>query len=341
MYKQKKSICFQFLTIIALLLVALTFSNILSADTIMNKNDQHFTLKNFDELFTGNPVDIEKNMTALLPEAESREDKSIYLQILSQIALAQAMQQNFDLAHKTLDMADGILEPRYELAQIRLLLERGRVYHQSGNTDKALPLFIKSYEKAKLNKDFDFHTVNAAHMVAIVANDVDDKIKWNKLAIALAEKTHDERCQTWLGAIHNNLAQNYIEAENYSEALESFKKCKAYAEKRGDPIVIRGASWGIARSLRSLNQLEKALEIQKGLLIQYEDISNNNSLPIELVRTGRGLVYEELAEIYLAQNNKEQSKKYSLLAYDDLSQDPWMEKLYPERLGRMKELSNL
>ena len=60
---------------------------------------------------------------------------------------------------------------------------------KSGNTDKALPPLIKSYELAKLNADFNFHTVNAAHMVAIVANDVDDKIKWNKIAISLAEKT--------------------------------------------------------------------------------------------------------------------------------------------------------
>lgn len=325
---------------IAILFLSVTFNYSL-ADTYMTEKKHPTTLDDFDELFTGNPVDIVKNMTALLPSAEKRDDKSIYLQILSQIALAQAMQKNFDLAHQTLDKANVLLEPRYELAQIRLLLERGRVYHQSGNTDKALPLFIESYEKAKLNKDFDFHTVNAAHMVAIVANDVDDKIKWNKVAIALAEKTDDKRCQTWLGPIHNNLAQNYIEAEKYTEALESFKKCKNYAEERGDPIVIRGASWGIARSLRSLNQLEKALEVQKDLLIQYEDISRKNSLPIELVRTGRGLVYEELAEIYLAKNSKEQSKKYAMLAYDDLSKDPWMEKLYPERLERMKELSNL
>lgn len=339
MFKTLATMTSRLLVTFTLLFIS-TISNISLADTTMI-NNKPFQLENFDELFTGNPVDIEKNMTALLPEAESGEDKSIYLQILSQIALAQAMQQNFDLAHQTLNKADSLLDTQYKLAHIRLLLERGRVYHQSGNADKALPLFIESYEKAKLNKDFDFHTVNAAHMVAIVANDVDDKIKWNKIAIALAEKTDDKRCQTWLGAIHNNLAQNYIEAKKYSEALESFKKCKAYAEERGDPIVIRGAEWGIARSLRSLNQLEKALEIQKDLLIQYKEISSKNSLPIELVRTGRGLVYEELSEIYLAQNNKEQSKKHSLLAYDDLSQDPWMEKLYPERLERMKELSNL
>jgi len=325
----------------AILFSTLIFTNSSLADTLMNEDINTNQLENFDELFTGNPVDIEKNMTALLPEAKNREDKSIYLQILSQIALAQAMQLNFDLAHQTLDKADGLIDARYKLAHIRLLLERGRVYQQSGNTDKALPLFIESYEKAKLNKDYDFHTVNAAHMVAIVAADVDDKIKWNKIAIALAEKTNDEHCQAWLGAIHNNLAQNYIEAEKYYDALESFKKCKAYAEERGDPIVIRGASWGIARSLRSLNQLDKALEIQTDLLTQYEKISNDGSLPIELIRTGRGLVYEELAEIYLAKNRKEQSKKYAMLAYDDLSKDPWMEKLYPQRLERMHKLGDL
>ena len=310
----------------------------------MNKKiDDHVTLENFDELlFTGksNPIDIEKNMTALLPEAESREDKSMYLQMLSQIALAQGMQQNFDLAHKTLDMADGLLEPRYKLAQMRLILGRGRVYCLSGNTDKALPLFIKSYEQAKLNKDFDFYTVYAALYAAIVANDVNDKIKWNQIAIALAEKTNDKRCQTWLGNAHNSLAANYIEVEKYSEALESFEKCKAYAGERSDPFVIRDTSWGIARSLRSLNQLEKALEIQKDLLIQYEDISSKQLMPVEWVRHGRGLVYAELAEIYSAQNNKEQTKKYSLLAYNDLSQDHCMEKHYIELLDRMKKLSN-
>lgn len=146
-------------------------------------------------------------------------------------------------------------------------------------------------------------------MVGIVDNDVDDKIKWNKIAIALAEKTSDERCQAWLGAIHNNLAQNYIEAEKYSDALDSFQKCKSYAEERGDPIVIRGASWGIARSLRSLGSLDKALEIQTDLLTQYKKISNEESLPVELIRTGRGLVYEELAEILFSQKCQRTKQK--------------------------------
>lgn len=103
----------------------------------MNINNNSFKLEDFDQLFTENPFDIEKNLSALLPEAENRADKSIYLQILSQIALAQAMQQKFDVAHQTLDEAGRSLEPQYPLAKIRLLLERGRVYHQSDILDQA------------------------------------------------------------------------------------------------------------------------------------------------------------------------------------------------------------
>lgn len=36
-------------------------------------------LDHFDDLFTGNPIDIERNLSELLPEAEKRADKSVYL----------------------------------------------------------------------------------------------------------------------------------------------------------------------------------------------------------------------------------------------------------------------
>jgi hypothetical protein len=307
----------------------------------MNENLNKSQLDSFDELFTGNPVDIERNLSALLPEAEKRADKSSYLQILSQIALAQAMQQKFDIAHQTLDKAEKLLEPQYQLAKIRLLLERGRVYHQSDRLDQALSLFIQSYDLSRLSPEFDFHTVNASHMVAIVEKHAEGKIEWNKRAINLAEQTKDERCHAWLGPIYNNLAQNYIEAEKYLEALQSFEKCKAHAEERGDQIVIRGALWGVGRALRGLNKLDQALDIQNDLLKEYEKISEQGLLPMELICVGRGLVYEELAEIHFAKESDEQSQKYAHLAYEDLSKDAWMKKLYPKRIQRLLELGKL
>jgi len=307
----------------------------------MNEISTTWQLDHFDELFIGNPVDIERNLSALLPEAEKRADKSSYLQILSQIALAQAMQQKFDIAHQTLDKAEKLLEPQYQLAKIRLLLERGRVYHQSDRLDQALSLFIQSYDLSRLSPEFDFHTVNASHMVAIVEKHAEGKIEWNKRAINLAEQTKDERCHAWLGPIYNNLAQNYIEAEKYLEALQSFEKCKAHAEERGDQIVIRGALWGVGRALRGLNKLDQALDIQNDLLKEYEKISDQRLLPMELIYVGRGLVYEELAEIYFAKRFAEQSQKYAHLAYEDLSKDAWMKKLYPKRIQRLLELGKL
>ncbi len=307
----------------------------------MNESLNKSQLDSFDDLFVGNPIDIERNLFALLPEAEKRADKSVYLQILSQIALAQAMQQKFDIAHQTLDEAEKLLEPQYQLAKIRFLLERGRVYHQSDRLDQALSFFIQSYDLSKLSPEFDFHTVNASHMVAIVEKHTEGKIEWNKRAINLAEQTKDERCHAWLGPIYNNLAQNYIEAEKYQEALQAFDKCKAHAEERGDQIVIRGALWGMGRALRGLNKLDQALDIQNDLLKEYEKISDQGLLPMELIYVGRGLVYEELAEIYFAKRSGEQSQKYARLAYEDLSKDAWMKKLYPKRIERMLELGKL
>ncbi len=307
----------------------------------MNENLNKSQLDSFDELFVGNPVDIERNLSALLPEAEKCADKSVYLQILSQIALAQAMQQKFDIAHQTLNEAERLLDPQYQLAKIRLLLERGRVYHQSDRLDQALSFFIQSYDLSKSSPEFDFHTVNASHMVAIVEKHTEGKIEWNKRAINLAEQTKDERCHAWLGPIYNNLAQNYIEAEKYQEALQAFDKCKAHAEERGDQIVIRGALWGMGRALRGLNKLDQALDIQNDLLKEYEKISDQGLLPMELIYVGRGLVYEELAEIYFAKEYEQHSQKYACLAYEDLSKDAWMKKLYPKRIQRLLELGKL
>lgn len=62
---------------------------------------------------------------------------------------------------------------------------------------------------------------------------------------------------------------------------------------------------------------------------------------MELIYVGRGLVYEELAEIYFAKESDEQNQKYARLSYEDLSKDAWMKKLYPERIQRLLELGKL
>jgi len=286
-------------------------------------------LEDFDTLFVGHPVDIERNLTALLTQADSLPDKSLYIQILSQIALAQAMQQRFAEAHQTLDHAESHIAAGHELARARVILERGRVFHQAGHPAEALPLFEASYALSSSHR-FDFHTVNAAHMAAIVSKNVDDKIAWNTRAIELAADPSG-RAHAWMGALSNNLAQNYIEAGRFSDALATFKQCQLYGEQRGDAIVVRGAKWGIGRALRPLGRLDDALQIQLGLLEEYTGIESRGELPAELIAVGRGMIHEELAEIHLAYANT-----FAALAYRELCNDPWFGKLEPARLERLK-----
>ena len=220
-------------------------------------------LENFDDLFVGEPKNIEKNLKKLLPQAEHLKDKSIYLQVLSQVAFAQALQKKFKLAHKTLDVAERYLTNEYPIAQARIIFERGRVFHQSDNIKSAFPLFLKSYQFSKKHK-LDEHASSAAHLLAVVEKNINDRIKWNKIAIDIGKKTKEKKPREWLIIEYLNLGYHYGQAKKYKQALKAYETSERLAKKYGFPVLC--ARWGIANSLRLLNQIDKALSIQLKLL---------------------------------------------------------------------------
>lgn len=297
-------------------------------------------LENFDDAWSlGDPIKIEKRFYELLPQAESLEDKSIYLQLLSQIALVKALQKKFEEAHKVLDKAESLLTPKYNLAQVRILLERGRVFQQAGNIPEARGYFEQSFELSAKNK-FDFHTINAAHMLAIVSEKTEDKIKWNQLAIDMAVNSKEKRAHDWFGSLYNNLGQNYLELQQFEKALVSFQKALEYRKKEGYIPNIRVAQWAIGRALRLLNRLDEALPVQNEILKEYDAMeqSGNYDIPVQMFELVRGMVNEELAEIYNAKGKNAEAKKFAQDAYKALSQDAMFRETSSERLERLQQL---
>jgi len=217
---------------------------------------------------------------------------------------------------------------------VRILLERGRVFWQSGNIKAARPLFETSFELAQ-KYHFDEHTCNAAHLVAIIAETPEEKIKWNEIAIELAEHSQVTRAHAWLGSLYHNMGQAYIEEKQYEKALQTFQKTLGFREKEGYEPNVRVAKWGVARALRLLGRCEESLSILLPLVDEYDAMINSSELdmPAEILPSVRGLVYEELAEIYATK-----SKAFSKKAYEDLSKDEWFKKLEPARLERLKQL---
>ncbi|MBV8661140.1 MAG: tetratricopeptide repeat protein [Candidatus Dependentiae bacterium] len=132
-------------------------------------------LENFDEIIgkIDNPILAEAKLRELSNQAQKLSNNSIYLQILSQIALMQAMQKNFEQAHATLDQAFIQLQQTDYIATARILLERGRVFQQAGDIDQARKYFEESYQLSKLHH-LDDHVMKAAHMIAIVAPTLDE-----------------------------------------------------------------------------------------------------------------------------------------------------------------------
>lgn len=301
----------------------------------MFQKDTVTKLENFDDYWgLGEPVLVEKKFLELLPEAQVLENKSIYLQLLSQVALTQALQKKFDEAHATLDRAEALCSPEYKLAQARILLERGRVFQQAGNISEAKKYFEKSFEVSKEN-NFDYHTINAAHMIAIVADATQDKIAWNQQALDMALKTSDTRASLWLGSLYNNLGQNYLEEKQFEKALSAFKQALEQREKEGYVPNIRFAKWAVARALRSLERLDEALSIQLALVKEYDIVaqSGNYDMPTEMFTLTRGWVYEELAEIYQAK-----AEFFAALAYKELADNVMFTTLEQKRLERIKEI---
>lgn len=303
----------------------------------MSDQPKQIILEKFDELWGlyGDPVIVEKKLSELLPHAE-QQNKSVYLQILSQIALAQALQKRFDDAHKTLDYAESMFLPGCELAQVRILLERGRVFQQVGNNTEALNFFEKSFDLSN-QKNYDYQTIDAAHMIAIASEITEDKIHWNECAFEMAQKTNDPRAQLWLGSLSHNLGINYLEAKLYDRALTSFQQALEYRKKEGYQPNIRVAEWAVGKALRYLGKLDEALKIQSEVLNKYAIASESGNLecPEIMFTQLRGYVYEELAEIYQAK-----AQHYAQLALKNLQDNEVVKATEIGKLNRLSKIVN-
>lgn len=275
-----------------------------------------------------NPAESEKRFRKLLNILRKKKaPKSQQIEVLTQIARSQGLQQKYNEAHTTLDNAMKMIKGFHKQPLVRYLLERGRVFNSSGEKNRAEELFLNALDFS-IKHHQDYYAVDAAHMLGIVASG-DISLKWNDHAIKLAEKSKDERTKKWLGALLNNTGWTYFDMGNYRKALTLFKKALKFRLKQNSENEIRIARWCIARTLRAVNSVDKALEMQKFILKEIEDKKAQHD----------GFVFEEIGECLLLKNKNAESKKYFKEAYKLLSEDTWLKKNENERLKRLKILS--
>jgi len=292
-----------------------------------NFNTNSAGIPDFDKLWDyDNPAETERKFKELIPEIKETNDRSAYLQLLTQTARTLGLQMKFDEAHELLDEVKPLLTDELYVAEIRYLLERGRTFRSSKQVEKSRDLFLKAYELAVKHNE-DNYAIDAAHMLGII-EPYKEAQEWNELAIRLTEKTNDERAKKWLGPLYNNTAWNYHDNKEYEKALEIFSKNVNFHTKRQSKQQLIIAKWSVARALRSLERNDEAVEMQLSLLKEIEEKGLEHD----------GYIYEELAELYLIKEKKDEAKKYFGLAYDLLSKDIWLSANEKDRLERIKSL---
>jgi tetratricopeptide (TPR) repeat protein len=283
--------------------------NFLDFDSLWDYSDPHKTEMRFREILLQIP-----------------EDNPAYLELLTQIARTQGLQQKFDRAHQTLDQVERRLGKYSSRAKVRYLLERGRALNSSGHAAEARPLFQEALDMATELAE-DAYAVDAIHMLAIVA-DPASSLDLNLRAIQIAESSSQPKARNWLGSLYNNTGWSYHGLGQYESALEMFEKAEAARREQGRVPEIRIARWCVARTLRSLNRVEEALSKQLTLHAEFEEEGEDD-----------GYVYEEIGECLLALNRGEEARPYFSMAHKLLSQDSWLADQERERLARLKQLA--
>lgn len=273
------------------------------------------------------PADTEARFGELLPLVESGNDRSLLIELLTQLARAQGLQGRFDAAHATLDRAETLLAdatpadamPR---PRARYLLERGRVFNSAGQPGCAMPLFEQALDLAS-RYGLDFYAVDAAHMLGIAAPTPRQQVDWNQRAIALAEASADPKARGWLASLYNNLGWTRFDSGDYAQSLELFRKAVPLREQAGEPGPLRIARYSVAKALRHLGRLDEALAELRAIEPGEPD----------------GYIQEELGECLLALDRAAEAAPHFRRACQLLAKDDWLATHHPQRLQRIKKLS--
>lgn len=278
-----------------------------------------------------NPKESESRFHAFLDSLKSSSDKydhDFAAEILTQIARAQGLQGKFKQGLESIYKAESEIKSTSGRGWVRILMEKGRLYNSSGNGDKALPLFLEAWQLAS-QKRFDYLAIDAAHMLGIVS-EPSQQNEWNLKALALAESSTMSEAKNWLGPLYNNIGWSYHDNGEYEKALEFFEKGESWRKQMGESESLRIARWTVGRTLRSLDKIDEALAVQLNLEAEIDSSGANPD----------GYVYEELGEIYLLKGKPDKAAEYFSKAYELLSQDEWLRANQPERLERLKSLSD-
>jgi len=210
----------------------------------------------------------------------------------------------------------------------RYLGVKGRFEWLDNDLKTAYSTFNDMYDYCTSNGLWG-RSVDAAHMIAIVAEDPKEQIQWNYRGIESAEKNDEE---SWLGPLWNNLATVYYDLKNYDSALVCFLKAREYHWQYSGETGKLFADYHVGMTYRHLGQFEEAGTWLRPVLAWAERLDNQSAI---------GQACEDLGETYVGLGNKTEGVtllKRARDIYKSLGWDEQLPEIYQNLEKRIAEL---
>lgn len=214
------------------------------------------------------------------------------------LAQAQQILRNIEA-----DVATASLE-----ARARFELEFGRTLASAKHAgdsqtteirNEARTRYLRAFELAK-DAQLDAVAIDALHMLAFVDTAPIDQLKWGEQALALALSSSQPAGRKWEASLRNNVGYALHQLQRYDEALVQFQQAVPLRERAVDAEATRAARWMVARTLRTLNRLDEAFEIQLRLERECEAAGEPDRY-----------VFEELEALYRARGDNVKGDEYA------------------------------
>jgi tetratricopeptide (TPR) repeat protein len=235
------------------------------------------------------PVALEV-YTEVAEQAREEFNRSVEVEALAQMARMNLLLGNKDTGRELLEKALERASDNDPMGWSRYLGVRGRFEWKDDNLEAARKTFDETFTYCNTNALYG-RAVDAAHMIAIVAESPEEQIAWGRRGIEAAEAGDVE---SWLGPLWNNLACTYYDQNDYDSALSCYEKAREYHWRHSGEVAKLFADYSVGMTYRKLGDYDKAGQWLRPVLAWAERLGNHGAI---------GQCCEDLGEIAIAQGS--------------------------------------
>jgi tetratricopeptide (TPR) repeat protein len=289
-----------------------------NADSLLAEADEIFQNRDYAKA-------LDKYLEVQL-QARDEFNRSVETEALAQIARMQLLLRNKEESRQWLERASERASDSDPLGYSRYLGVKGRYEWKDNDLAAARQTFDEMYVYCNTNALWS-RAVDAAHMIAIVAESPKEQVEWGYKGIEAAEAGGVE---SWLGPLWNNLAGTYYDMQNYDSALVCYLKSRDYHWRFSDEISKLFADYHVGMTYRLLGQFDEAKKWLRPVLAWAERLENHSAI---------GQACEDLGEIQIAEGHERAGIDYLRKARDAYQQAGFNES-WPEVWNHINQRLN-